>query len=928
MTQPRQLFHTRKDHPAPAGISASLRGIGISTRVMVGLAVIVVTMLATSLTIGYTFGRASTSISTITMRDLPTLITTFSLVRESERMQSVTPDLLATENPFIREALSAEFFSRVHQWEKLAAIIAWNDGNDASTSDLVRQARALHDNISAIGDVIDERMKTDNRMVQISRHIRRIGEGLNQEFSNIGNLNLEHLRHCQQIIQNINQATIVLLSVNIASTPEEIERLESRFRLACLQAEEKLPQIPADIRQKFSAFLKEYFRFSYGEDSLFALAAGNLVLKKCVEDHLVANQFISGGIMETTNTILADIKASIEASTQTLGQEMEMANHLAKVLPAVSLLCSMLIIAYLKRSVIARILSLSRAMEDHVHGRPGLIAVRGNDEISTMARAANSFIHEITKREKHLRESEIKYRNLFEMAPVGIYRMDARTGSLLDSNDTAPAVFGYDDKTSFMTQFSHELCFKNKKQLHDFTMRMVETGHADGFEALVRRADGALRHLVISSIAYPDSGYLECAVIDMTEIMQAKETLRRSHEELERIVERRTREINRQNEILRQEIQERVAAEKALGESEKRFRLLAENLREVLCLVEIESRQLLYANPAFEKLFDVRADAFQKQPSLLMERIHTDDREYIAALLHTQWGTAALEGQAVEYRLSMPDGRTKWVMSRVMHIRDDSKKIVRAAIMAEDITGRKQAEKIIRDSERRLKYLSTKLLEAQEEERRNLAAELHDNIGPSLGAAKFGVESVMAELKSDCKDQQETLLTVVGLIKNTVRLIGRLQMELRPSIIDDFGIIEALDWYCQDYMTIYRRVTVQQRIQVNEKSIPQYLHIIIYRIVQEAFNNIAKHSGADRIHLTLKSEGDILTLTIADNGEGFDAFSSPGPDKRKGLGLVSMRERAELSAGSFHISSSAENGTRIECQWDCQMVRRLEEIPA
>ena len=170
---------------------------------------------------------------------------------------------------------------------------------------------------------------------------------------------------------------------------------------------------------------------------------------------------------------------------------------------------------------------------------------------------------------------------------------------------------------------------------------------------------------------------------------------------------------------------------------------------------------------------------------------------------------------------------------------------------------------------------------------------------------------------------------MIGIVKNVVRHIGRLQMELRPSIIDDFGVIEALDWYCQDYMAIYRNIKVEQCMRVSENLIPERLKIIIFRIVQEAFNNITKHSGADSIRLALESEAHILTLVIEDNGCGLDA-SAAGTSRRKGsgLGLASMRERTELSAGSFTITSSPESGTRIECQWDCRTVQGLEDTQA
>lgn len=904
-------------------------GIGISTRVVAGLAVIVATMLTASLIIGFTFGNVSESIRSIAIRDIPSLIQTLSLVRESERMRGITPDLIAAQNPFIRESLTREFRQDVLRWEKLVGSISERNGDSPHVGNLIGYARVLHENIGTISDIIDERMKIADRIILIDRRIRRLGERLNRELSAFEGMDWESDRRHQMLMQAINRASILLLVVNIATSPEELERVEGRFHEACIEMERRLREMPENLQLRYSPIREEYLRFGRGEESLFALAARDLDLANRIEDQLIANQFISDRIRDSTNNVLEDIKFRIDSESEHLVGELTQANHLAKVLPVVSVVCSVLIILYLRRSVIARILRLKRTMIDHVKGSSSLIEVKGNDEITAMAEATNFFINEIKKRELRLRESEIKYRNLFEMAPVAIYRVDIHTGEVRDSNRAASAAFGYDYKDTFYGSYSHATCFADSDQAREFGMRIAENGRVDGFEMLTRRADGSPLHLVISAVAYPDGGYLECAAIDMTEILQARETLRRSHEELERIVRDRTREVIRQNELLHQEIAERSAAEAALRESEERFRLLAENLKEVLCLVEMDSNVLSYANPAFGKLFGMHADAFRRNPSLLAERIHPADREAIRTLLNSQWGTEKLENQAMEYRLTMPDGERKWVLSRVMYIRDASGNIARAAIMAEDITERKHAEKLIRDSARRLKYLSTKLLEAQEEERRNLAAELHDNIGPDLGTVKFGVENVINGLGNDCQDQKEVLQTVIGIVKKVVRLIGRLQMELRPSIIDDLGVIEALDWYCQDYLKVYRHVAVEKHIRTSENLIPERLKIVIYRIVQEAFNNVTKHSGANRISLCLESEADILTLVIEDNGQGFDP-SANGNLKRRdsGLGLVSMRERTELSAGSFNITSLPGSGTRIECQWDCEMVQGLEDNPA
>ncbi len=766
--------------------------MGISTRVTAGLAVIVFSMLLASALIAITFGHASQSVSGIILRDLPSLMSTFNLVRQSEYMEASTPDVLAAQNQFIRESLTEDFKAATIQWEEQVASLQKQHGYPPEMDKLVSQSRNLHKNLQGISDIINKRMTVADQIVQTVRRVRRLGERLNNDTIMPKESGVSDPQ--QDIIRTLNLCVILLLAVGVAEEPGEVARLELRYRQRHEAAVGLLNAMPDSIQKKYITIHEELTRFAFADDSLFFLAEKHLGIGKQLEDRLVSNRFLSSGIVDSTDTILNTIKKRIEMEAAKLTNQLSMANYLAIILPVICFICAMLIIAYLRRSVITRILSLQKAMVDHMQGGNAAIVVSGNDEISAMAKATSYFIDEINNRE---------------------------------------------------------------------------------------------------------------------------ERLLRSHEELELRVQKRTRKINRQNDLLRREIRDRKEVEAALRESEGRFRLLAENLREALCLVEMDTNTISYANRSFYNMFGARAQAFLQNPFLLLEHIHPEDRPHILQQIHTQWGTDLIEQSAAEYRVILPDGSTRYMFSRVIVIHDNSGCILRSAVMVEDITRRKNNERIIRDSEARLKYLSTKLLEAQEEERRRLAAELHDNIGPSLGTVKFGVENVHYSLQAEQQAQRDMLKTVIDIVKNIAGHIGRIQMELRPSMIDDLGIIEAIDWYCQEYMRIYCHITVKQHIRTTEECIPAPLVMAMYRIVQEALNNIAKHSGADTILLTIESDERSLRLVIEDNGSGFDPESITAKRRAgSGLGLVSMQERVELSAGSFDIITAPSEGVRIICEWD------------
>jgi PAS domain S-box-containing protein len=222
----------------------------------------------------------------------------------------------------------------------------------------------------------------------------------------------------------------------------------------------------------------------------------------------------------------------------------------------------------------------------------------------------------------------------------------------------------------------------------------------------------------------------------------------------------------------------------------------------------------------------------------------------------------------------------------------------------------------LRESENRLRELSTALLSAQERERKVIAGEIHDSMGASLAAAKFKIESAFKEM-DDCNPQaRATLENVVPILQRTMEESRRIQMSLRPSILDDLGILATIKWFCRQFESTYSRISIKQEIDIQDHEVPESLKIVIYRILQEGLNNVAKHSKASVVFLKLRRAGNAIQLTIRDSGQGFDleeAHSRKGT--AKGLGLDSMRERAELSGGSFLIESSKGAGTVIRAIW-------------
>lgn len=220
----------------------------------------------------------------------------------------------------------------------------------------------------------------------------------------------------------------------------------------------------------------------------------------------------------------------------------------------------------------------------------------------------------------------------------------------------------------------------------------------------------------------------------------------------------------------------------------------------------------------------------------------------------------------------------------------------------------------LKESREELRLLASQLLRAQEDERKRIAREMHDSIGSSLSAVKFCVENVAAQLTEN-PEVRKSFITLSRAMEQAIDESRRIMTDLRPSLLDDFGIIATIGWFCRGFESIYTDIPVEKDIRLEESQVPENLKIIIFRIIQEAMNNSAKHSRARKISLGLSLEDGCIALRVSDDGVGFDRAAVVSKGEGAKLGLTSMRERAELSGGEFEIESIREIGTTISVRW-------------
>jgi signal transduction histidine kinase len=221
-----------------------------------------------------------------------------------------------------------------------------------------------------------------------------------------------------------------------------------------------------------------------------------------------------------------------------------------------------------------------------------------------------------------------------------------------------------------------------------------------------------------------------------------------------------------------------------------------------------------------------------------------------------------------------------------------------------DITERKKAEDALR-------FLSDRLMTVQEEERTRIARELHDSIGSSLCAIRLSLQNLQKG-----QPAVDSLQKTVAMTQAAIDEVRRIMTDLRPSILDELGILAALRWFCRQFTDLHPAIHVRQQVDLMERDIPEALKIVILRIVQESFNNIAKYSQAKSVTLSLAKQEGTLRLCVLDTGIGFDPQAAlPGKGRGTGIGLVSMKERAELSGGAFILKSGPGQGTSVTASW-------------
>jgi signal transduction histidine kinase len=232
-----------------------------------------------------------------------------------------------------------------------------------------------------------------------------------------------------------------------------------------------------------------------------------------------------------------------------------------------------------------------------------------------------------------------------------------------------------------------------------------------------------------------------------------------------------------------------------------------------------------------------------------------------------------------------------------------------------EVARREAAEDALRLSSSELALLSQQLIQAQEKERRRIAQELHDSVGQSLSAIKYSLERA-AELQRQNRhgDARPLVLRTIGRVRETIKDIRSIAMDLRPSLLDDLGVASALGWLCREFAETYPQFDVLAEISATDADIPDRLVTTIFRCAQELLNNVARHSKALHVSIALSKDLANITLTIWDDGIGLPQPDSSGSFGR-GHGIRNLRERAQMTGARMTLGPGARGGTHVRIDW-------------
>ncbi|MCH7639635.1 MAG: PAS domain-containing protein, partial [Bacteroidetes bacterium] len=319
---------------------------------------------------------------------------------------------------------------------------------------------------------------------------------------------------------------------------------------------------------------------------------------------------------------------------------------------------------------------------------------------------------------------------------------------------------------------------------------------------------------------------------------------------------------------------------------------------------------LIWSDEMF-RIYGVDKNTFQPTIEKVVELTRLDDRKKIQEAIEQTIVNKKV--QRIEYRILCPGGTEKVVLVDGEATLDDHGNLKKIVGFVQDVTERKEAEKAVQKTSKQLRALATHLQSVREEERTTIAREMHDELGQDLTAFKMDLTFLEKQIQSGKKKDSDHLRSINDLkifIDETVHKVRSLIRYLRPEVLDDLGLIEALQWQAQEFKS-RSGIDIKFKSNIKKIKVDKNTSTALFRIFQEALTNITRHARATQVDVNIEKKERIFSLKVTDNGVG---ISSDIGDKSKSFGLLGMKERALMLGGEVEVNGADGKGTTVKAR--------------